>query len=64
MDSLTANLGLEKIKEIPALNVKVYELGPNISIEEAVQRCMKNPHVEYAEPDYQVHALDEKKNPK
>ena len=59
IDSLTAELGFEKIKDIPELNVKVYKLPAGMKIERAIEMCQKNPHVRYAEPDYQVRALQD-----
>ena len=61
IDSLTKELGFEKVKEIPELNIKVYKLAPGMSMDEAIQKCQKNSCVEYAEPDYQVKALEGKK---
>lgn len=60
IDSLTKELGFEKVKEIPELNIKVYKLVPGMSMDEAIRKCQKNSCVEYAEPDYEVRALDGK----
>ena len=61
IDSLTAEMGLQRVKDIPELNIKVYKLAPGMNMEKAIKKCQKNPHVEYAEPDYQVRALEGKK---
>jgi len=55
MDSLTSELGLEKVKEIKQLNLTVFKITSKLSVEEAVKKCQQNPVVEYAEPNYTYH---------
>jgi hypothetical protein len=61
IDSLENNIGLERIKDIPKLNLKVYKIvDSSKTIDQVIQKCLNNPHVEYAEPDYTVNALKNK----
>lgn len=46
---------------VPQLQVDVITRGQ--SVEEIIQKYQKNPAVEYAEPDYVVHALEESETP-
>jgi len=61
IDSFGVDIGLQKVKDIPELNIKVYKLVLGMSMDKAIQKCQKNPCVQYAEPDYQVRALAGKK---
>jgi hypothetical protein len=47
----TAKLGLEKVREISAINVRVYRITSQRSVEQVVRDCQSSPHVEYAEPN-------------
>ena len=59
IDSLASDLGLQKVKDIPELFIKIYKLPPGMKIERAIEMCQKNQHVRYAEPDYQVRTLQD-----
>ncbi|MFQ5705877.1 MAG: S8 family peptidase [bacterium] len=50
IDSLTAALGLVKIKSMSEINVAVFRISSDYSMEKVVQICSKSPYVEYAEP--------------
>jgi len=59
VQSLTTEVGLEKVKDIPEIGVGVYRITSGISVEEAVQKCQQNPQVEYAEPNYEYRVEEE-----
>ena len=63
IDSLTAEMNLQHVSDIPELNIKVYKLASGMTLEKAIQGCQKNPHVQYAEPDYRVRTLERNRNP-
>jgi hypothetical protein len=44
-------LGLQQIKEIPALRLRVYKSTSPKSIKEIIESCNKQAFVEYAEPN-------------
>jgi hypothetical protein len=48
---MVSELGLQQIKEIPALNVRVYKFSLSKSIKEIIESCGKQAFVEYAEPN-------------
>lgn len=52
--------GLEKIKEIPELNMKVYRITSTKSVEEVIEACQKHPFVEYAEADQEYRTMERK----
>lgn len=51
-DSLITQLGLEKVKDIEKLNISVFKLPANLSVEEAVQKLEQSSLEEYAEPNH------------
>jgi len=57
IDSLTAQLGLTKLKSIREINLNVYEVAAEQSVEEVVQVCSNVAFVVYAEPAETVQAL-------
>ena len=54
VDSLTAALGLTKVKSIKEINVEVFRVPSELSVAEAVQVCSSLPFVVYAEPTMAV----------
>lgn len=57
VDSLTSALGLQKVKTIQEINVNVYEISSEYSVQEVVQVCSNLPYVVYAEPTAKVRAF-------
>jgi len=49
--------GIDVVKSLPELAVVVGEFSPKKNIEDMVRACKALPNVEYAEPNYYVHAL-------
>ena len=49
--ALESELGLQPIKEIPAISVRVYKITSTKSVKEVIERCGKQSLVEYAEPN-------------
>ena len=56
VDSLMLALGLTKIKYIKEINVEVFEVSPEASVNEVVKICSSLPWVVYAEPTAQFRA--------
>jgi hypothetical protein len=54
---LNATLGSTTIKEFPSIGGLHIKLKPGESVLEAIERYSDDPNVEYAEPNYIVHAL-------
>ncbi len=54
---LNTTLGLKTIKEFPSIGVQHIQLKPGETVAEAVKKYSEDPNVEYAEPNYIVHAL-------
>lgn len=55
--ALQSELGLEQIKEIPAISVRVYKITSAKSLKEVIERSSKQAFVEYAEPNQTYKAL-------
>ncbi len=49
--AMAAELGLQQVKEISALNVRVYKCSSPKPIKEIIESCSKQAFVEYAEPN-------------
>ncbi len=49
--ALETRIGLEKVKDISTLNMTVYRVTSEKSVEAAVRACEQEPYVEYAEPN-------------
>lgn len=56
IDSLTAVLGLKKVRSIKAIRVEVFEVPQNKPVSDVVKVCSNAAFVEYAEPSKQVGA--------
>jgi Fervidolysin N-terminal prodomain len=50
--AMESEFGLQQIKEIPALNVRVYRITSTKTVKEVIENCGKHAFVEYAEPNY------------
>lgn len=57
IDVMESEVGLKQIKEIPALNVRVFKITSSKSVKNVVAECEKMPYVKYAEPNYEYKAL-------
>lgn len=57
VNALEAEAGLEQIKVIPELDVRVYKITSSKSVQEVIAICEKKPYVKYAEPNYQYETL-------
>ncbi|MGH7598242.1 MAG: S8 family serine peptidase [bacterium] len=49
--TMTAEFGLQQIKEIPALRMRVYKNTSSKALKEVIELCGKLAFVEYAEPN-------------
>ena len=54
--ALQSEIGLEQIKTIPALNLRVFKITSQKSLQEVIQACQEMSFVEYAEPNQQYRA--------
>ena len=52
--------GLEKVKEIPGLRMKVYRITSTKSVEEVIETCQKHTFVEYAEANQEYRTMNTK----
>ena len=50
--------GLERIKDIPGLNMKVYRVTAKTNVAEVIESCQKHPFVVYAETNQKYHTLN------
>lgn len=55
--SLEKDLGLNLVKEIPQLNIKVYQVGTRKPLKDVLEYCNKQPFVKYAEPNQTYHTM-------
>lgn len=60
--SLTASAGLVLIKEIKGINVKVYRVPQDQSVDALIKTLSANPNVEYAEPNLTYRTQDKNKS--
>ncbi len=51
--AMASEIGLQQIKTIPALNLKVFKVMGGRTLHEVIDACQKQPIVEYAEPNQQ-----------
>ncbi len=65
IDSLTEALGLTKIKSLKEINVDVFKVSSDYSVNEVVRICSRLPFVEYAEPtaEYRAFAIEAESSP-
>jgi hypothetical protein len=52
IDSLVKEIGLEKIKDIPRIEVTLYKILSELSVDEIIKKYGTNPHIEFIEPNY------------
>lgn len=58
IEAMESDLGLRQVKEIPALNTRVYRITSTKSLKEVIEHCGKHAFVEYAEPNYRYKAYE------
>ncbi len=56
IEKLAAELGLEPIKEIAPLRIRVFRITSDRTLKDVLAACQKQPFVEYAEPNQKVGA--------
>lgn len=57
--AMSEDIGMQQVKEIKALNVRVFRISSDKSLDEVIQHCKQEPFVEYAEPN-QTYKTQEK----
>lgn len=57
VSALESEAGIEQIKVIPELDVRVYRITSSKSVSDVIAICEKKPFVKYAEPNYKYEAL-------
>lgn len=57
--AMAQDAGMQQVKEIKALNVRVFKITSGKSLEEVIKHCKQEPFVEYAEPN-QTYKTQEK----
>jgi Fervidolysin N-terminal prodomain len=57
VSALESEVGLQQIKIISELDVRVYRITSSKSVNEAIAICEKKPFVKYAEPNYKYETL-------
>jgi Fervidolysin N-terminal prodomain len=57
VSALESEVGLQQIKVIPELNVRVFKITSSKSVKEVIAICEKKPFIKYAEPNRQYKAL-------
>ncbi len=61
--TLTARLGLEKVRELNAIGVSVYRTTPRVAVEQVLSACKTDSHlVEYAEPNIKYRIPEKNQN--
>ncbi len=56
--ALTEQLGIQMIKTIPRIGVQRYRIAKPEKLQETIKKLLANPKVEYAEPNFILHALE------
>ncbi len=49
--AMSTNIGLQQIKEIKPLRLRVFRVTSGKSVQDVIKACQKEPFVEYAEPN-------------
>jgi hypothetical protein len=52
--AIATRLGLEQIRELPDIGVRVFRTTSRFSAEQVLRTCQSSPHIEYAEPNSKV----------
>lgn len=60
---LLQKVGLQSLKTIDALNVKICQNLTEKTMDQVIAECNVSPEIEYAEPNYIVYALEEPNDP-
>jgi len=61
--ALRGSLGASQMKDLGIINAELVKLKSGMTVEQGMALAKKNPAVVYAEPDYELHALDLQKSP-
>ncbi len=56
-EEILAAEGAASLRAVPKLDVRVVRVPPGLTVERAIERLSRMPEVEYAEPNYTLHAL-------
>lgn len=51
INSMASEVGMEQVKFIKQLNLRVFKISSGKSVEEVIEHCQKESYVEYAEPN-------------
>lgn len=63
IQALTARLGLEKVRELSAIGVKVYRTTSRVSVKQVIDASKINSHlIEYAEPNIKYRIPEKDQN--
>ncbi|NIR51725.1 hypothetical protein GWO43_24425 [candidate division KSB1 bacterium] len=57
--AMSEDIGMQQVKEIKALNLRVFKITSDKSLDEVIEHCKQEPFVEYAEPN-QTYKTQEK----
>ncbi|MEJ2634645.1 MAG: S8 family peptidase [Calditrichia bacterium] len=58
VSALAQKVGIQAIAQIPQLNIEVYQIVSTRTVGEVLTSLRADPNVEYAEPNYILHALE------
>lgn len=61
VSATAAALGLQKVRDLRAIGVRVYRVPPGKSAQETIKQLQADPNVEYAEPNME-YRIPEKEN--
>lgn len=62
-NQLLQQIGIQTIKNIEQLNIKICQIITDESIDQMIQECESRAEIEYAEPNYRVFALEKPNDP-
>jgi len=54
VQALASRLGLEQVRELREIGVRVFRATSRASAEQVLRACQRSPHIEYAEPNTKV----------
>lgn len=54
VQALAAKLGLEQVRELPEIGVRVFRTTSRVSVEQVLRSCQSSSQIEYAEPNSTV----------
>lgn len=61
VSTLASTMGLQKVRDIRGIGVRVYRVPAGKSAQEIIKQLQADPHVEYAEPNME-YRIPEKQN--